>query len=224
MGHDLLDSAFALVEKLGLPLVIAAWASVFIGAVAMAVVLRRRRATLKGCLAPALVVGALALAAHLLDYFVTLRITPDLAMEANPIWRIAADRLGLPIAKAYGLTGKLLVAALSFELYAWYLAQRRELWPEQALGFFDFVKKLGKSARHQANVRSFFAFAFALFGPYFFYIVLMNLSGDDEAFYARLPSPPLAICVYFAALTAAYFGLQYRAYQRAARRNGDRAR
>jgi hypothetical protein len=213
MGDDLLDQSSALVERLGLPLVVAAWLSVFAGAISMALVLRRR--DLAGCVAPALVVGALALAAHLLDYAVTLRITPDLAMEANPIWRVVIDRLGLPIARAYGLTGKLLVSVLSFELYAWYLAQRRELWPERAAGFADFVRRLGARAPRLANVRSFFAFAFALFGPYFFYITFLNLVGDrDEGLYAKLPSPPLAIAVYFAGVTAAYFAGQWRAFSR----------
>jgi hypothetical protein len=212
MGHQLLDRAFALVETLGLPLVAAAWLTVFLGAIGMALVLRRR--DLKGCLAPAAVVGALALAAHLLDYAVTLRITPDLSMEANPIWRIVIDRLGLAIAKAYGLSGKILVSVLSFELYAFYLSQRRELLPARADGFRDFVARLGKDAGRLANVRSFFAFAFALFGPYFFYITFMNLSGDDEVFYEKLPSPPVAIVAYFSAVTAAYFAAAWRAFQR----------
>ena len=210
MGHELLDTAFSLVERVGLPLCIAAWASVFFAALAMGWVLRQR--DLRGCWTASLIVGALALAAHLLDFAVTLRITPDLAMEANPIWRIVIDHFGLAIAKAYGLTGKLLVSVLSFELFAFYLSQRRELFPTAASGFGEFVRKLGVGAPQLANVRSFFAFAFALFGPYFFYITLMNLAGDTPL-YEQLPSPPVAIVIYFAGVTAAYFALAWRAFR-----------
>lgn len=96
MGYDWMEKAFALVERLGLPLAIAAWATVFLAAIGLAVVLRGR--SLRGVLVPALIVGVVGLAAHLLDYFVTLRISPDLAMEANPIWRIALDHFGLRLA------------------------------------------------------------------------------------------------------------------------------
>ena len=98
MGHRLLELAFGWVEALGLPLAVAAWASVFLGALAMGAVLRRR--DLADCRPKALAVGGVGLLAHLLDFGVTLRITPDLAMEANPIWRIVIDRFGLAVAKA----------------------------------------------------------------------------------------------------------------------------
>lgn len=61
-------------------------------------------------------------------------------------------------------------------------------------------------------MRSFFAFAFALFGPYFFYITFMNLSGDTEL-YEQLPSPPVAIVIYFVGVTAGYFALAWRAFK-----------
>lgn len=213
MGYDLLEAAFVLVERLGLPLAVAAWVTVFGGAIAMALVLRRR--DMARCWVPAAVVGGLGLVAHLLDYFVTLRITPDLSMEANPIWRIAVHHFGLTIAKAYGLTGKLLVSVLSFELFAFYLSQRRELFPDRADGFADFVRRFGKAgARGKvANIASFFSFSFALFGPYFFYITFMNASGEDEALYARLPSPPVAIAAWLVLVGAAYFVESYRAFR-----------
>lgn len=211
MGHQLLERAFDLVETLGVPLAVAAWVTVFAGAGAMVWVLRRR--DLRGCWTKALIIGAISLVAHLLDYVVTLRITPDLAMEGNPIWRIVIDAGGLEVAKAYGLSGKLLLSVLSFQLFAWYLSQRGELLPSAANGFVDFVRKLGAGGAPVANVRSFFAFSFALFGPYFFYITFMNLSGDDAAFYEQLPSPPVAIVIYFGGVTAAYFALAWRAFR-----------
>ena len=217
MGHRLLERAFDYFEAFGWPLASAAWLAVFGSAVAMAVVLRRRDT--RGCWLKASVVGAIALGAHLLDYVVTLRITPDLAMEGNPIWRIVIDGAGVTIAKAYGLTGKILLAILSAQAFAWYLSQRHTLWPKSASGFLDFIKQLGAEAPPFANVQSFFAFSFALFGPYFFYITFMNLSGDDASLYHALPSPPVAIVGYFSAVIAGYFVVQWRAFRRSTDRS-----
>lgn len=72
---QLLDESFALVAKLGVPLAVAAWLTVFGGAVAMGVILRR--VDTKGAWPVALGVGLLGLLAHLLDYFFTLKITPS---------------------------------------------------------------------------------------------------------------------------------------------------
>jgi hypothetical protein len=210
-SEELLDRAFELTERLGLPLVVAAWGTVFLGAVVMAAVLRRRDT--RGCWGAALTVGAVGLAAHLLDFAMTLHITPDLSLEANPIWRLALAQLGLAGAKAYGLTGKLLVSVLSAQLFAWYLAQRAELFPPSASGFTHFVRELGRGAAYAGNVRSFFSFSFALFGPYFFYVTLLNLTGDTQ-WADVLPGPIPAILVYFVGVGAAYFALTWRAFKR----------
>jgi hypothetical protein len=157
-------------------------------------------------------VAVTGLAAHLLDYFVTLRITPDLAMEANPIWRVVIDNFGLGLARAYGLTGKLLLSVLSAQLFAWHLSHRASLFPARASGVGDFIKQLGKGAPRMGNIRSFFAFAFALFGPYFFYITFMNVTGEAAYdLYEKLPSPPVAILGYFVLVTFAYFATMWRA-------------
>lgn len=209
---ELLDQAFALVARLGVPLAVAAWLTVFGGAIALGLILRS--VNTRGVWPAALIVGTLGLAAHLLDYFVTLRITPDLAMEANPIWRVVIDNFGLGFARVYGLTGKLLLSVLSAQLFAWHLSHRASLFPHSAKGPLDFVQQLGRGAPRLGNIRSFFAFAFALFGPYFFYITLMNVVGASESdWYERLPSPPVAILLYFAGVTAAYFGSMWRAFR-----------
>lgn len=161
-----------------------------------------------------MLLGLICLAAHLADYFVTLDITPDLSAEANPIWRIVIDRGGLTIAKAYGLSGKVLLSVLSAQLFAWYLSHRASLFPKTATGFGDFVKNLGRRAPRLGNIRSFFAFAFALFGPYFFYITFLNITGErNPALYVKLPSPPVAIVIYFLGVTAAYFVVMWRAFR-----------
>ena len=80
----------------GLPLSILAWLSAFFVSTGMVVVLRRR--SLQERWKSSAAVGCLALTAQLLDYYVTLAASPDLALEANPLWRIVADKMGLKIA------------------------------------------------------------------------------------------------------------------------------
>lgn len=179
----------------------------------------RRRPLPREVWLPAAIVAGLGLVAHLLDYVVTLRLSPDLAMEANPIWRIVVDGFGLPIAKAYGLTGKILVSVLSFELFAWYLQTRRDLLPASAAGPADFLRGFGKETPRRfgvawKNLFSVFAFVFALLGPYFFYVVLLNSLEDDARLRSALPSPIPAIAVYLVALVAAYFAAGWRAFRR----------
>ena len=95
------------VEALGVWLSVLAWLVVACGAVIMARALRGERR--RGVWISATLVGAFALTANLADYAVTLHRSPDLGMEANPLWRNVVDRWGLQVAKGYGLTGKILV-------------------------------------------------------------------------------------------------------------------
>lgn len=209
---ELLDASFEVVQRFGVPLAVLAWVTVFSAAVAMAFVLRH--VPLRPVLLRAAIVGALGLLAHLLDYFVTLDITPDLSLEANPLWRVIIDGFGLGIAKAYGLSGKVLLSVISFQLFAWHLSHRASLFPASASSFTEFVRTLGTGAPRLGNVRSFFAFAFALFGPYFFYITALNVAGDRAPAVAeRMPSPFVAIALYFVGVIAAYFGTMYRAFR-----------
>jgi len=213
---ELLERSFSFVQRLGVPLAVLAWVTVFAASVGMGFVLQRT--SLRPFVLRAGLVGGLALCAHLLDFFVTLDITPDLSMEANPLWRVIIDGFGLTIAKGYGFTGKVLLSVLSFQLFAWHLAHRASLFPPSADSFGEFVKKVGVGAPRFGNVRSFFAFAFALFGPYFFYITLMNVTGDRApALYGQLPSPPVAIAVFFVGVIASYFVTMWRAFRRQAR-------
>lgn len=210
-----LESVFAEVERLGLGLSILAWVTVFTGAVAMGVVLSKF--PMRTVWIPALVVGVLSLAAHLADYSVTLRVSPTLADEANPIWRIVIDRLGIGFAKVYGLTGKILLAVLSFEFFSYYLARREQLFPKQAAGFFSFWRQFGggdgaKTAVRWRSLVNCFSFVFALLGPFFFYVAYLNSIVADPL-YGRLPSVPLALVLYVGVLLVAYGVMTHRAFQ-----------
>ena len=217
---DLLFRVFELVEKIGPSLAIAAWLTVFLGAIGMGFVLRG------ASLPPAawrvsLGVGAIGLAAHLLDYFLTLKISPDLALEGNPIWRIAITLFGLPLAKLYALTGQILVSILSAELYAWYLVLREPLFPRAANSIGEFARRFGEDEPRIGGVAwrrlaCFFAFLFALLGPYFFYVSALNFVGGvlgDQALYDRLPGPIPAIAAWLGIIATGFFVESWRAYR-----------
>ncbi len=211
-----LEASYSRVEALGLPLAVAAWLTVFVGALAMAQVLRRA-GSLRGHWGPAALVGVASLAAHLLDYAVTLRMSPTLGAEGNPIWRIAIEHFGLELAKLYGLTGKILLSILSFELFCFYRIQRTRLFPERADGFRSFWRRLGDASGRRARVHwpnlvNFFAFSFALMGPFFFYIALLN-SLIESALYLRLPAMPLVLVLYLGLIVGAYFVTTYHAWR-----------
>ncbi|MEE9608354.1 MAG: hypothetical protein V3U03_11505 [Myxococcota bacterium] len=215
-AYAALEVAFSFVERLGLPLAILAWATVFLAAAGMAGVLGRY--SLRACLLPSLGVGALALFAHSLDYWVTLRMSPTLGMEANPIWRIVIDAFGLRLALAYGLSGKLLLSVLSFELFAYYLLQRERLYPMGADGIRSFWGNYGRTSRgfkavRWANLVNFFCFGFALLSPFVAYVALLNGLVNHPA-YLRLPSMPIVLVVYLGALAAGYPLVTYRAFRR----------
>jgi hypothetical protein len=214
-AYENLERVFAWVGRLGLPLIIGAWMTVFAGMIGMVLVLRKRR--LRGKLMPALAVGIASLAAHLLDYFGTLRITSNLAAEANPIWRIVLDRLGLSAAHWYGLTGKIILAVLSFEFFTYYLIGREKLMPPQARDFYDFWRNFGWSVRSSERLVNFFAFLFALIGPFCFYVAFLNSISDSDL-YGRMPAMPVMLFIYIFILTIVYLYGNYRSYRKHAAR------
>lgn len=214
--YRFLESLFLHIEKLGWPLVIIPWCVVFLGFIGMIFVLKRH--SMRGRWLPAFIVGTVALAGHLLDYFVTIRLCPTLSAEANPIWNVVVEKLGLGIAKWYGFTGKVLLSFLSFELFAYFLVQRRQLLPKHATGFMDFWRRFGtkdgrKTVLHPGNIVNFFAFLFSLSGPFYFYIAFLNSIGSVEL-YMALPSMPVAGFCYFIMLMFVYLLGNYLVFRR----------
>jgi hypothetical protein len=221
-ANRIFESLLSLIEKLGLPLSVLAWLSVFFVAIFMVFVLKKY--PLHSVWLPSLVVALICLIAHMLDYHVTLKVSPNLSDEANPIWRIVIDNLGLKLAKAYGFTGKLLLSIISFELFSYYLIQRQRLFPKQAQDFFTFWKEFGLESQKNrainwANLASFFSFTFALIGVFSFYIALLN-SNINSALYNRLPPMLAVLLLYIVVLVAAYLVVTYRAGARTLRKGG----
>ena len=209
----------ALIQRLGVGLSWLAWFTVAAGAVLMAWVLRRERR--REIWAPAIAMGLVALAANLADYFVTLRRSPNLSLEANPLWRLVVDRYGLAVARWYGLTGKILVSILAAQMTAYYLAHRHRLYPAQANSLWQFVIHLG-SRPHSRGERlsalfTVFAFFFAGLNLLYFYIAYTNWL-LDPVWLDRLPSAPVAVVLLVAGLVAAFAVLTWRAFMRGSER------
>lgn len=197
-----------------LPLSVLAWLTCLAACLLAAAALRGRAGAL---LSPAaLAVGALALASHAADLGVTLAVSPDLALETNPIWRPVIDGWGLPIARAYGLTGKLMVSVLSWQLYALYLAQREGLYPRPGLSFIGFLGSCGTSsgAVSWRRLASLGAYVFGLSGPIFLYAALLNsLVEAAPALHESLPGFGVAVSLYAAVVTLSHPVASYRTYR-----------
>ncbi|HXZ26640.1 MAG TPA: hypothetical protein VEG08_01435 [Terriglobales bacterium] len=218
MAEQALFRLMALVQRLGVGLSWLAWITVAAGALLMAWVLRRERGT--AIWVPAIVMGLVALAANLADYFVTLHRSPDLALEANPLWRLVVDRYGIVVARWYGLTGKVWVSILAAEMTAYYLAHRQRLFPEQAGSLVQFVLHLGSRSRTRGErlgaLFTIFAFFFAGLNLLYFYIACTNWLQNPE-WLDRLPSAPVAVMLVVAGLAIAFAVLTWRAFQRSGR-------
>jgi hypothetical protein len=224
MAEDLLFRLLALLERLGVWLAVVAWLAVVLGAATMAHVLRNERAAIWR---RAALVGILALAANLADYFVTLKRSPDLAFEANPLWRNVVDHFGLPIAKWYGLTGKIFVSVLAAQMFAFYLSHREAIYPAQARSLLQFLMRMGSRARtlreRLLGLFTIFAFFFAWVNLFYFYIAYTN-SLDNPDMLERLPSVPVSILILVAVLAIAFSLMTYGAFRlsRVQERNASR--
>ena len=215
MAEEALFRLMALIQRLGVGLSWLAWITVAAGALLMGWVLRRERG--RAVWIPAVAMGLVALAANLADYFVTLHRSPDLALEANPLWRLVVDRYGIVIARWYGLTGKILVSVLAAEMTAYYLARRHRLFPDKAGSLGGFILRLGSRSRTRGErlraLLTVFAFFFAGLNLLYFYIAYTNWLQDPERL-DRLPSAPVAVMIFVAGLAIAFAVLTWRAFLR----------
>ncbi len=166
------------------------------------------------------IIGGISLAAHLSDYFITLHITPDLADEANPLWKIVLETYGLTLAKWYGLTGKIFLSILSFEFFAFYLISLKKLFPEEGLRFWRFLKKYGATSRKKINfdfIFNIFSFLFAMLGPFYIYVAYMN-SILYTSLYDKLIPIPIAMILYIIIMVFLYFLNGFSSYRNSMRK------
>lgn len=208
MGYDLLFRAFDLVERIGAPIAIAAWLTVFLGSLGLAWVLKGH--SLRPHVVPAVILGVVTMTAHASDILVTLKISPDLALEGNPIWLVVVEAWGLDFAILYGYSGKFLLGVLNIELFLWYRATRDRVYPADASGFGDFVRRLGERCDRRYGVTwmriaSLFAYVFGYLGVWSFWVAFQNwVGGTNDALYQKLPSPVLILPVMLLVLAGAY--------------------
>ena len=209
--YEVLNQIFGLVGYLGVPIAVLAWLTVFCGSIGMGVLISRQN--LKGKWLTPIIVGLIALTAHMLDCYITLIVTPDLALEANPIWKIIVDSFGMTVSIIYGFTGKLMLGILSFEFYAYYLGQRDKLFPTiSGYGFGQFCKSFGSNTRQFENITNFFSFVFSLTGPFMFYVIFLNILPGEIIY--MFPPFPVAIIIYLSLITFLYFYLNYFIYKK----------
>ena len=216
MADEPLFRFLASLERLGVWLAVVAWLAVALGAAAMAYLLRNEKVAIWR---RASLVGSMALAANLADYFVTLRHSPDLTLEANPLWRNVVDHFGLRIAKWYGLSGKVFVSVLAAQMFVFYLSQRETIYPAHARSLLQFVMRMGNRTRtHRERLLglfAIFAFFFAWINAFYFYIAYTN-SLDKLDVLEQLPSVPVSALLFVAALAVAFSLTTYRAFRRSA--------
>lgn len=206
---SLLDS----IQGTGLWLSIVAWLAVAAG-VAFFFGSQRGRSR-DGIRKAVRLVLAGALAANLLDYSVTLYRSPGLEIEANPLWRNVVDRWGLEAALWYGLSGKVLVSIFAAQMFGFYLANRRRLYPSRPVRFREFLFRMGEGS---SNLRDRFVAIFTMFAFFFagiqffgFYVALWNWI-ENPYLLERFPSVPLAVLSLLAILLALFLYYTYRAF------------
>lgn len=202
------------IEGLGGWLSVLAWLTVAGGAIAMAFVLRHEKR--RAVWTTAAIVGIIALSANLIDYFVTLHRSPDLGLEANPLWRNVVDHFGLVVAKWYGLTGKILVSIIAGQMFAFYLSNQKRLFPVSARSFPEFILRLGNSSKtlrqRLVALCAMFAFFFAGIQFLYFYIAYLNWFADSAS-HTQYLSVPAAILILIIFLVITFAIVTYRSFR-----------
>jgi hypothetical protein len=203
----------AMIEQVGVWPAVLAWITAVVVPLIMAYVLRTEKR--RTVWVAAAIVGVVALVANLADYVVTLHMTPDLNLEANPLWRNVVDHFGLTVAKWYGVTGKICVSIAAGQMFAFCLVNRARLFPREAGSLPQFLGRLGTRPEtfRERIVALFteFAFFFAGVQLFYFYIAYVN-SLVHSVFPHYLPSVPLALFLLLGALTIAFVAITYRGF------------
>ncbi|MEW6670630.1 MAG: hypothetical protein AB1427_02955 [Thermodesulfobacteriota bacterium] len=217
MSMDVFYNLLEKLESLGIALSIAAWLTVLLGSLGLILLLRRERSSSSRIWRSASIIGVMALAANLTDYFVTFHRSPDLYLEVNPIWRNVIDTWGITVAWWYGFSGKILLSLVAGLMAAVYLTRRDRLYPERAASFFDFMRRMGERSRswrdRLSNLFTVFCFFFAGIQLFCFYIAFLNWRVDFETD-PRVPPVLPALVLTLLVIGAAFLILTSRAFQK----------
>ncbi len=214
MSADFFYNLLQLIQRLGIWLSILAWLSVCIGTMIMIYILRREKRI--SLWLPSFMITVIALIANLSDFAVTLHISPDLDLEANPIWRNVVDSYGLNVARWYGFTGKIFVSVLAGLMYGFYRKNRHYLFPIQAKSLVEFIRYMGNNC-HSLKERSIglfsiFCFFFAFIQIFYFYIAYLNwqvhFRSDSDLFWLFIP---LMMMLFF--ITIGFLIFTYQSFK-----------
>jgi hypothetical protein len=215
-AHDIMAWVYDQVVAFSLPLAVVAWLTVVLASVGLGTLLWRC-ALQPGERRWAVGVGVLALACHLQDLGITLWLTPDPAFDASPVWLAVVRAWGQAAAVGYGLSGKLLLALLSYQLFALYLVQRRGLYPPPgtAEGFRAFWAAYGAGEglgpQRFLSWTNLFAFVFPLVAPLMLYVSLLN-AATHPTLLQLLPPWPVACVLWVGAVAVGWAVVTWKAW------------
>ena len=215
MDTDFYDRMLEWFSGLGIWLSVAALLTVFMGCLGMSLLLRheRRGKTWK----TAVLAGTLALAANLADFYVTFYRSPDLYLELNPVWRNVIDKWGITTAWWYGFCGKVLLSVLAGLMAAFYIKHRERLYPDRAIDFFAFIRRMGERSKdwrdRLSGLFTIFCFFFAWIQLFGFYIAYLNWQVNSMS---RQQMPPvlLALASVLLGIGAVFLVFTYRAFKK----------
>jgi hypothetical protein len=159
------------------------------------------------------VFGVVALAANLSDFLVTMHLSPDLTLEANPIWNTIIRIAGLEFAILFGFTGKILLSIIAAQCMMFYAANVHVLFPRRPQPFIKFLQHLGETNQDlRKRLKAFavvFAFYFAAMNLFCFYIAYANSLVNDLPAISRLPALPAVVCISLALATIAFAAVTF---------------
>jgi hypothetical protein len=159
----------------------------------------------------------IALAANMGDYFGTLQMSPDLALEVSPIWNGLLKDTGLDFAKFFGLFGKIFVSIMAGASLVFYLRNLHVLMPKQQQPLSTLIFHLGErcsSFRERClQFGTVFAFYFAAVNLFCFYVTYCNSLVTNLPALSQLPALPAAVCIALVLITAAFLLITHRILQ-----------
>jgi hypothetical protein len=159
-----------------------------------------------------------ALGANVADYWTTISFSPDLALEANPVWNESIARYGLEFGLWTGFLAKLGLSVLAGLCFMYYLSTAHRLAPSTVSSFTQFVSRIGECAEsRRARLLMLFtimSFYFASMNLFCFYVAYANSLVHNWRALAMLPPLPAVIVLFLIAITGAFFATTYRISKR----------
>jgi hypothetical protein len=143
---------------------------------------------------------AAALVANLLDYWTTIRFSPDLALENNPVWNQSMQTFGLEFALWSGLLAKLGLSLLAGICFTFFASSASLVAP------YLVLRTRHDSLPPRAQCRALLtviAFYFACMNFLCLYVAFANSLVENLPAISVLPPLPAVIVVFIVLITIA---------------------